>query len=387
MTERKLLMIPGPINFDPSVLRALSTPTPSMLSPSFTKAFGETLTDLRKLVFTEKAQPIVVAGSGTLAMDIAVLNLIDEGDCVLVADIGFFGERYAEILTGYGAKVDILKNKWGTIADPEEIRKRLGEKNYKLVTVTHVDTSTGCRNNVKEIASVVKDSETLLVVDGVCATAGEPEMMDKWGIDVLLTASQKAIGVPPGLALVWFNERALEVSTERRSPIRSYFASLDKWLPVMRSYERGEPGYFGTPPVNLILALRQSLKLILEERVENVFRRHRLIGEAFRSAMQALGLKIVPMDESYAANTMTAVHYPEGVEDRKFREVLAQNVIVAGGLGGLKGQTFRVGHMGRVNSNDILATIGQIGITFKSLGIDLDTGTALAEAQQVLERL
>ncbi|MFQ5711762.1 MAG: pyridoxal-phosphate-dependent aminotransferase family protein [Candidatus Geothermarchaeales archaeon] len=388
MTERSLLMIPGPINFDPAVLRVLSTPTLSHMSPSFAEIFREVLSNLRKVTFTENAQPLVLAGSGTLAMETALTNLIERGDEALAVDNGHFGARSAEILRSYGVKVDELRYRWGTAARPEDIREKLEQKSYKLVTVTHVDTSTGCRNDVEAIGSVVRDFDALLVVDGVCATAAEPERIDEWGIDVLITASQKALGVPPGLAIVFFSEVALEAYRARRNPVESYFVSLDRWLPIMRSYEEERALYFATPPVNLILALRRSLELILGEGMENVFARHGVVAEAFRSAVKALGLKMVPERDEYAANTMTAVYYPGGVEDGEFRGGMAERgVTVAGGLGTLKGKIFRVGHMGSVNAHDILATIGAMEATLEELGHNVEVGRGLAQAQKILNRM
>lgn len=353
-------MIPGPVNCDPAVLRALSAPTISHMSSDFAQIFSNALKKLRKLVFTESGQPIVVAGSGTLSMEMAVANLVEKDNSVLVATTGFFGERFADIFREFGANVDQLDFAPEDAVRPEKIGERLDDKKHKIVAISHVDTSNGCANPIEEIARVVRERDCLFIVDGVCATGAIPEKMDEWGIDVIVTASQKAIGVPPGLAISVFSERALETCSKIAKK-GVYFASLDRWLPIMRAYDQGKASYFATPPVNMIFALDKSLELILGEGVENVFARHKKLGRAFRSAMKGLGLGLVVEDEKFAADTMTAVYYPPTVDDVGFRShVKEEHVTIAGGIGKLAGKTFRVGHMGRISSNDILATVGAI---------------------------
>lgn len=389
MSERKLLMIPGPINFEPSVLRVMSTTTPSHVSPTFIRLFGEALQDLKKIFCTNSAQPFVIAGSGTLAMEMAVVNLVEPGDNVLVVSTGYFGERYAEILKRHNVKVDELKYAWGEAAKPEVIKEKLEDKNYKIVTVTHVDTSTGVANDVESIGDIVKDFETLYIVDGVCATAAMPERMDEWGIDVILTASQKAIGVPPGLALLAFSQRALRVYEKRKIKVDNYFMDIGNWLPVLKAYETGQAAYFATPPINLVFALHQSLRLIVEEGIENRFRRSKIIGQAVRSAIKTLGLTIVPRKPKYAADTLTAVHYPNNVNDLDFRKTMAdkQGVVVAGGLGKLKEKIFRIGHMGPIAANDVVATVSAIEKTLLVLGYPCKLGEGVASAQKILQEL
>lgn len=377
-------MIPGPINFDPAVLRALSSPTISHVSTEFAQIFSNAIKNLKKLLFTEKGQPIVVAGSGTLSMEMAVANLAQKADKVLVATTGFFGERFAEIFRVFGADVDQLNFEPKNAASPEMIDEKLTEKHHRIVAVSHVDTSTGSANPIEDIAKVVRDHNSLFMVDGVCATGAMPEKMDEWGIDVIITASQKAIGVPPGLAISVFSERAVEESN-KTVKTGVYFASLDRWLPIMRDFEEGKAGYFATPPVNMIYALDKSLELILGEGLDNVFARHKKLSKAFRSAMKGLGLRLVVEDERSAADTMTAVYYPSTIEDTTFRKhVKEEHVTIAGGIGKLAGKTFRVGHMGRITSNDILATIGAIEKALARSGYLTRLGSGLMSGSSVL---
>ncbi|MFY7670026.1 pyridoxal-phosphate-dependent aminotransferase family protein [Tenacibaculum sp. MEBiC06402] len=362
MKNRKLLMIPGPIEVDPSVLRAMGEVTTSHVAPNFIESFGNAIELMRKIWLAPKGQPFIVAGSGTLAMDMAVSNLLEPGDNALVISTGYFGERYKNILATYGANVTVLQAEIGEIVPLEKIEEELSSKNYKLVTITHVDTSTGVLTDPKPIAEIAKKYNTLTVLDGVCATAGESTPQEEWGIDVVLTGSQKAIGVPPGLALLVVSEKAMHVWKNRKTPVQNYYGSFTNWLPIMEAYEERRPSYFGTPPVNLIRALEVSLSLINAEGIENRVESHLTCAKAFRKAIQKIDLQLVPKREKIAANTMSAIYYPDGIDGNQFRKDISEyGVILAGGLHSeIKTQYFRVGHMGAINKSDIVATLSAI---------------------------
>ncbi len=385
MSERNLLMIPGPIEFDPAVLRAMSITTASHVAPDFIEVFGRALENLNRVFLSENGHPFVVAGSGTLAMDMAAANLIEEGDRVLVISTGYFGDRFADICERYGAQAVQVKAALGDAPPLEEVEKTLKEGAFKLMTVTHADTSTAVATDVKSLGQLAAEHGVLSVVDGVCATAGMEFRQDEWGIDVYLTASQKAIGVPPGLALLVLSPRALSVFKNRRTPVGNYYADFTKWLPIMEAYLSRKPAYFGTPPVNMIYALDESLKQILAEGMEARFRRHRIISQAFKAAMGALGLKQVPVRPEVAADTLSAVYYPQGLDAGLLAKVKENGVILAGGLHPeIKAQYFRVGHMGVVTLGDILTTIGALEKALVASGYKLKAGAGLAAAQQVL---
>jgi alanine-glyoxylate transaminase/serine-glyoxylate transaminase/serine-pyruvate transaminase len=221
----------------------------------------------------------------------------------------------------------------------------------------------------------------------VCSVAGEELRQEEWGIDVAFTASQKAIGVPPGLALVVAGPRAMDAFTERRAPVGSFYADWTNWLPVMDAYEDRRAGYFGTPAVNLVWALNVSLGQILEEGMEARFQRHRRLSQAFKAAIDALGMAQVPVRPEVAASTLTAPYYPDGVEGSLLGYIKQAGVIVAGGLyPGIKDRYFRVGHMGAVTESDILVTIGAIEKALVQAGHRFDPGAGLAAAQAVLTR-
>ncbi|RPJ37221.1 MAG: alanine--glyoxylate aminotransferase family protein, partial [Chloroflexi bacterium] len=273
MKNRSLLMIPGPIEFEPAVLAEMGAPTTSHVAPNFIEAFGQALERMREVFLCKAGQPFVLAGSGTLAMDTAGANLVEPGDRALVVNTGYFGDRYAALLERYGAQVTQLRAEVGGRPALEAVEAALKNSPYKLMTVTHVDTSTGVITDVKNLAALARKYNCLIVVDGVCSIAGEELRMDDWGVDLALTASQKAIGVPPGLALVMAGQRAMEAFQARKTPVMSYYADWTNWLPVMQAYEARKPGYFGTPAVNLVFALNVSLGQILAEGLDARFAR------------------------------------------------------------------------------------------------------------------
>jgi len=386
MKNRKLLMIPGPIEFTPEVLRAMGMATTSHVAPDFIEVFGQALERLRHVFLCPSGQPFVIAGSGTLAMDIAAANLVEPGDKALVVNTGHFSDRFATILERYGAEVtQVRAPAIGDAPALEEVEVALKSDAYKLMTITHVDTSTAVGTDVKGLAALGHEHGVLVVVDGVCATAAEEMRQEEWGIDLALTASQKAIGVPPGLALVVAGPRALDAFHNRKASVGNYYADWVQWLPIMEGYESRQPCYFGTPAVNLICALNVSLGQILDEGMEARFARHRWLSEAFKAAVTALGMKQVPVSPDRTATTLTAPYYPDGVDSTVLRYINEAGVILAGGLHPeIKARYFRIGHMGAVSASDILATVGAIEQGLGRAGYRYQAGVGLAAAQEVL---
>ncbi|MCF8460093.1 MAG: alanine--glyoxylate aminotransferase family protein [Flavobacteriales bacterium] len=362
MSERKLLMIPGPIEFAPEVMEKLGQPTVSHVAPAFMESFGRALELMRKVWLAPSGQPFIVAGSGTLAMDMAGANLIETGDNVLVVSTGYFGERYAELLKRYGANVTFLQSEVGDVVPLETVEAELASGNYKLMTFTHVDTSTSVLVDAKAMGALAQKYNVLSILDGVCSVAGEEIRQEEWGIDVVVTASQKAVGVPPGLALLVASEKAMSAWRNRKTAVGNYFCDWSLWLPIMQAYEGRNPSYFATPPVNLIQALERSLELILAEGMDARFARHKRLANKFRDEMRSLGMIFIPKSETVQANTLTAPYYPEGVNGGEFLGKVGQNgVVIAGGLlPSHKTQYFRVGHMGIVSEEHIDRTVDAI---------------------------
>ncbi len=385
MSERDLLMIPGPVEFDPEVMRALGARTLSHLDPVFIATFGRALQRLREVCLAPSAQPFIVAGTGTLAMELAVANLVEPGDRALVVNTGYFSDRMALILSRHGAEVTQVRAPVGETPSPEAVAQALAQGPYKVMTVTHVDTSTGVRAPAEPLVRAAHRQGVLSVVDGVCATAGETFHQDAWGADVYLTGSQKALGVPPGLALLTVSPRAMAAWRARKHPVRSFYADWAEWLPIMEAYEASKPAYFATPAVNLITALEVSLGQILREGMEARFARHRHMARAFRAAWRALGLKSLPTAEAATAHTLSALYYPEGVDASLVGRVRGQGVVLAGGLHPeLKTRYFRVGHMNLVGPGEVLATVGAVERALIAAGHRVLPGTAVSAAQVAL---
>lgn len=386
MKDRKLLMIPGPIEFEPAVMAAMGAPTTSHIAPNFIEAFGQAIERMREVFLCPDGQPFILAGSGTLAMDTVGANLIEPGDKALVVNTGYFGDRYGMLLERYGADVTHVRAPVGGCPALADVEAVLKTGKFKLMTVTHVDTSTGVLTDVKGLAALARKYDTLIAVDGVCSVAGEELRMTEWGVDVALTASQKAIGTPPGLALVVAGPRAMAAFKARTTPTLNFYADWANWLPIMEAYEGRRVGYFGTPAVNLVAALNISLGLILDEGMDAIFARHRAISGACKAAVTALGLGQVPLSSDIAANTMTAPRFPAGVtKDDLLPKIKAAGVVLAGGLHPkIKAEYFRIGHMGAVKQGDLLATIGAIETGLAACGYAFEKGTGVAAAMAAL---
>ncbi|MBN1387826.1 MAG: alanine--glyoxylate aminotransferase family protein [Bacteroidales bacterium] len=382
---KKLLMIPGPIEFDNDVLAAMGKQSLSHVSPEFIDIFADSLDMMRKVWMCPNGQPFIIAGTGTLAMDLAGANLVESHDRVLVVSTGYFGERYAQLLDRYDADINVLRSVPGEAVPIELIERELRKEKYKILIFTHVDTSTAVKVKAKALGELGLKYDIITVLDGVCSVAGEEIRQQEWGIDVVLTASQKAIGVPPGLALLVVSERAMGKFMKRKSKVRNYYADWTNWLPIMHAYERRIPSYFGTPAVNLVSALNISLKQILEEGLENRFERHRRTGMAFRAAIKALGMNQIPADEC-AANTLSAPYYPSGVKASEFLQAVNQaGVTLAGGLlPELKNEYFRIGHMGKINSDEVIVTIKAIETSLKKCNHDFNEGAGTRAAIDIL---
>ena len=341
-----LLMIPGPIEVSPTVVKAFGGPPPSHLAPHVIEAHGRALELMREVWCAgATSQPFIMPGGGTLAMEVAVQNLVGTGDRVLVVNTGYFSDRIAEMARRRGATVQEVKATPGTTPEFDELRNAFARHTPLTVFATHVDTSTGVRLDPKPVCDLALEFGALSVFDGVCATAGERFEMGAWQADVYLTASQKAIGLPPGLALMVASARALERRRQVRDDVPMAL-DWEQWLPIMRAYEDRRPSYFSTPATSLVMALAASLEELCAEGVDAVIARHERAAQKMRTAWSQLGLELL-CDPSVAANTLSAVRYPDGVGAELVGRIAERGVIVAGGLyPGLKQAYFRVGHMG-----------------------------------------
>lgn len=393
MPDRPLVMIPGPIEVSPAVQAACDGPPPAHTAAPLIAAFGQALGDMRRVwKAPDDAAPFVVAGSGTLAMEMAVQNLLDPGQHAVVVDTGYFSDRMAKMLDRRGVAVRRVTAEPGDAPRPEAVARALAEGPTHAVFVTHVDTSTGVRVDLPALAPAIRAAGALWVVDGVCATAGEAFDMAGLGADVYLTASQKAVGLPPGLALLVASARALD-ARRRLSVPPALVLDLEEWAPIMRAYEEGRPSYFATPATGLVRGLAVGLREIVEATegettgVDAAVARHARGARAMRAAWAALGLTPVPRDPGLAAHTLSALWLPEGVDATLPAKVAARGVLVAGGLHpAIRTRYFRVGHMGWVLTRpDLLArTVRAIGGALAEAGHPADAEAAVAALSAAL---
>ncbi len=366
---QKLVAIPGPTPVVRSIQNEMGREIVAFGDPNFIKDYKELLNDMMEL-WDATGQVFVIAGTGTMSMEMAIANTMRSGDNILIVSHGFFGNRFIEICERRGINVDVIQSEWGQIIPVSDIEKKLSEKHYHAMTVTHVDTSTGVAAPVAEIGEMMKKfPETLYIVDGVCATAGEPEKLNAMNIDVLLTGSQKAFGVCPGLAILWANEKAL---ARRKSfgMIPDYYIDFEKWIPIMEDPSK----YFATPAVNLIWALKESVNIIKKEGIENRYQRHIKYAKATQAALESLGFTILA-DKEHRAVTLSNVLYMDGINDVEFRKILAEEgAVVAGGLAAYAGKMFRFGHMGNIDEHYLVSVMGAIERTLIRCGIEIEVG-------------
>jgi len=390
-----LLMIPGPVEISPAVAAAAARPPRGHLDPVFIESFGAALGDLRSVwLAAPGSQSFAVPGGGTLAMEAAATNLVAAGERALVISTGVFGDRMAVMLRRRGAEVEVLAAPPGaapTAADAEAALARAvaRERPFKALFATHVDTSTGVRIAPAGFARAARRHGALSAFDGVCATAGERFEMAEWEADLYFTAAQKALGLPPGLALWVAGERALEARRALPAPPP---LSLDweAWRPVMEAYEARRPAYFSTPATTLVAALAVGLAELLAEApaaaeaMARVWSRHERAARSLRAAFRALGLAPVPVSPELEASTLSALRFPAGRGGELVAAIGARGVAVAGGLHpALAGTYFRVGHMGSVTRRPeaLARTIAAIAGALAG-----DGSSAAREAAEAFER-
>jgi len=372
MKNKKLVMIPGPTPTVRTINDQMGRETVAFGDPEFVKDFRELIVDLKDMWCVD-GECFVVAGSGTLAMEMAIANVTKRGDNVLIVSNGFFGDRFIDICTRKGLNADVLAAEWGDVVTPEAVEAKLKEKNYAAMTVTHVDTSTGAKAPIEKIGEIMKKfPDTVYIVDGVAATAGEREYVDDMNIDILFTGSQKAFGVAPGLAILWAGQKAL-ARRKALGTIPEYYIDFEKWIPIMNDPSK----YYATPAVNMVWALKESVRLIKEEGLEERYERHKRVSDAFNDAIEALGLKVLAKKE-HRCSTLSCVLYPEGIDDAEFRKTLAEEgVMVGGGLAAYAGKMFRISHMGNIDDHTVYSVLAAIERTLIRLGHKYEKGIGL----------
>ena len=383
MQDKTFLMIPGPTPVPESVLLDMAKHPIGHRSSEFSKILEKVYSNL-KLIFETKNDVFIYTSSGTGAMEAAISNLVNEGDKVLSLVIGNFGQRWAKIAEAFGADVETISMPYGQAINPKDLKERLDKdtnKEIKLVTITHNETSTGVTNDLKALCQIIKDHGALSVVDGVTSVCAMPLKMDEWGIDVLVSGSQKGFMIPPGLAFLSASDKAFEVHKQcKRSGF--YF----NWDAYKKSVNANSTPY--TPAVNLFVALDTALDMILKDGLKNMQARHKKHSCALRAAIKAIGLKPFVEDENIASCAITSILPPDGISVPDIRSTLKNDfdIVVANGQNDLKDKIFRMGTLGFVCDRDVLASVSALEATLYKLGHKFELGKGVKAAIEILTK-
>jgi len=340
---QRVLLGPGPSDVAPSVLGALSKPTLGHLDPAFLEVMDEIRAMARAVFRTENELTMPMSGTGSSGMETCVANLVEPGDAVLVGVNGVFGTRMAEVARRCGAEVTEVAGTWGRAFTPDALREGAAGRSYKLLCIVHAETSTGVLQDMTEMRALADELGALLLADCVTSLGGLEVELDAWGVDAAYSGTQKCLSCPPGLAPISFSSRAQDVLAARSTPVQSWYLDLT----LIGNYWGSERAYHHTAPINMLYGLHEALRLVLEEGLEARAARHRRNASALVAGLGALGLEPrVPEAERLAP--LTAVAVPDGVEDGRARAYLLEHfgLEIGGGLGPMKGNTWRIGLMG-----------------------------------------
>jgi len=370
------LFTPGPTPVPNEILLEMAKPLIHHRTPQFRKILAECFSGLKEL-FQTKEDVMILTSSGTGAMEAAISNLLSPGEKCLVIEGGKFGERFREIAVAYGIGVTTLTVEWGKSVDPTEIAAALKkEPDIKVVFTTLCETSTGTHTDIKGIGEIIRrQPDVLLVVDGISSLGATECRTDEWGIDVMISASQKAFMLPPGLAFISLSPKAWEKSAKTKTP--RYYFDLSAYR---KAVAKEDTPY--TPALTLIIGLAGVLKMLKTEGIENVWKRHCLLAEATRQAVKALGLQLLA---EHPSNAVTAVRVPEEIDAEALTKALRDNsgITFAGGQGKLKGKIFRIAHLGWVDQYEILQAIAALELQLSKMGYALQPGTGVGAAEKV----
>jgi aspartate aminotransferase-like enzyme len=380
MKGKQYLMLPGPTPVPQEVLEALARPMINHRGPEFKSLLLEATEGLKE-VFCTSNDVLILTGAGTGAMEAAVCNFVSPGDRVLVVSIGSFGDRFASIAQRFGAQVEKLEFAWGSAADPAVLADRIRadvNREIKAVFVTHNETSTGVTNDIQSLRNSLGDHPALFIVDTVSGLGAMPLETDNWNLDVVVAGSQKSFMIPPGLSFACVSPRAWEVAAKCTNA--RFYWDLNK------AREMGAKGQTPfTPAIPQIAALVESLRMIRDEGLANIYARHRRLRDMTRQGVRALGLGLLA-DDTVGSTAVTAVLPPAGLDANALRKVLLErfNVVAAGGQGKLDNKIFRIGHLGYVQELDIIAVTAALEMSLIACGHKVELGSGVRAAQEVL---
>ena len=374
---KRLLLGPGPSPVDDRILAAMAAPVLGHLDPLFLRCMDDVQNLLRYVFETENRVTIPISATGSAGMEAALVNVIEPGDEVVVCINGVFGTRMRDIVERAGGKPVVVEAKWGEAIDPREIEAALNSCRPRALALVHAETSTGVLQDLTGLAEMAHGRDALLIVDAVTSLAGHPVGVDRQGIDICYSGTQKCIGAPPGLSPITFNERALDRVRSRRSRVQSWYLDIT----LVESYWGEDRTYHHTAPISMNYALREALRLIHEEGLEARWRRHELNHRALVAGVEAMGLRmaVAPAQRLWSLN---AVSVPEGVDDARVRaHLLAEDIEIGGGLGPLKGRIWRIGLMGSGSTREnVLLVLDALHRALNAEGFACPSGIEAAEA-------
>jgi aspartate aminotransferase-like enzyme len=378
MERPEILMTPGPTPVPPSVLQAQGSPLVYHRGPGYGQLLREVTAGLRAMLETE-GDVLVFTSSGTGGLESAVANLFSPGDRVVVPVAGYFGERFAKIAEAFGLDVRRIDYEWGRAASAEDLATALAEAPTRGVLAQHSETSTGVVHDIEALSKVTEEAGALFVVDVISSLGAVPYRGDAWGVDVAIGGSQKALGATPGVAFVSVSEAAWAATREAKNP-RFYF----DWDAYKASYDLPDPESPWTPAISLMLGLREALRLFQDEGQEAVLERHRILSEATKEGVRALGLDL-DGEHPERAWAVTAVRAPEGIDGNALVAKIHgdHGIVLAPGQGPLKGKVFRIGHLGQYDRFDIVRCLAALEMTLGEMGYPVKRGAAVAAAEEV----
>lgn len=377
----RILMGPGPSNVHPRVLRAMSTPLVGHLDPDFIAIMNEVQALLRDLFRTENKMTIPMSGTGSSGMETCFCNLLEPGDTAVVCVNGLFGERMSDIVERLDGKLVRVEAEWGKIIEPDAVKQALRKNRAKLVAIVHAETSTGVRQPIEEIGKIAHEHGAMLLVDTVTSLGGCDVRVDDWQIDACYSGTQKCLSCPPGLSPVTFSQEAVDALHARKRKVSSWYLDLS----MIEKYWGDERFYHHTAPISMIYALREALRIIMEEGLEERFERHMVNHHALAAGLDRMEIEFL-VEEKYRLPMLNAVKIPSGVNDVNVRRYLLNKygIELGGGLGSLKGKAWRIGLMGHSsNRQNVLLFLTALEEALASERKRTTSGAAVAAAMEV----
>jgi alanine-glyoxylate transaminase/serine-glyoxylate transaminase/serine-pyruvate transaminase len=377
---QRLLLGPGPSDAHPRVLRAMTTPLVGHLDPFFLQIMDEIRDMLRQSLQTRNQLTLPISATGMAGMETCMVNLIEPGDRVVLCVIGFFGQRMVEVASRTGAELTVLERPWGEVFDLNQIREVLQKVRPKVLAIVHAETSTGAWQPIEELGKICRETDTLLLIDAVTSLGCIPLALDDWGVDAAFSCSQKGLGCPPGLSPVSFGPRAVEALSKRKTKVQSWYFDLT----LVQKYWAEDRVYHHTGPISMVYALREGLRILLEEGLPARWERHRKNHLALKAGLTALGLTYTAV-EGHQLPQLNAVRIPAGVDDLAVRKRLLTEfgIEIGSGLGDFKGKAWRIGLMGyNSRSSNVLLVLAALEQCLLSQGVKITPGAGVAAAER-----